>query len=213
LYENIHESLYLQNMSKQKANPKAKASFILASASARRRELLAELLNDYEMTVAEVDELASHPDGSTALVTENARLKARAVAEQFPGAWVLGADTIVVLGDEIFGKPADLDEAKAMLRRLSGKTHAVSTGLCLIRGDTGYEESRVDTSRVTFRELNDAVIEEYFAEVNPLDKAGAYAIQIRGELIVERFDGSRSNVIGLPLEMLRDWLRSLGLVV
>jgi len=200
-------------MSEQKANPKTRASFILASASARRRELLAELLNDYEMTVAEVDELTSHPDGPIVLVDENARLKARAIAEQFPEAWVLGADTIVSLGDEVFGKPTDLDEAKAMLRRLSGKTHAVSTGLCLIRGDADYEESRVDTSRVTFRELNDAVIEEYFAEVNPLDKAGAYAIQIRGELIVERFDGSRSNVIGLPLEMLRDWLRSLGLVV
>ena len=98
-----------------------------------------------------------------------------------------------------------------MLRILSGKTHEVSTGLCLVHLDDGYEETRVETSKVTFRELDDAVIEEYFAEVNPLDKAGAYAIQKRGELIVESFEGSRSNVIGLPLELLGEWLRSLGI--
>ncbi len=124
-------------MSEQKANPNA--TFILASASARRRELLAELLDDYEVTVAEVEELSSHPDGSHALVAANARSKALAVAEQRPEAWVLGADTIVALGDEVLGKPADLGEAKAMLRLLSGKTHEVSTGLCLVRVEAGYE--------------------------------------------------------------------------
>ncbi|MFP6900556.1 MAG: Maf family protein [Opitutales bacterium] len=198
-------------MSEQKANPKANPPFILASASARRRELLAELLHDYEVTVAEVEELSSHPDGPTSLVMENARLKARAIAEQRPEAWVLGADTIVTLGDEVFGKPADLVEATVMLRRLSGKTHEVRTGLCLVRLVGAYEETRVETSQVTFRELDDGIIDEYFAEVNPLDKAGGYAIQIRGELIVEDFEGSRSNVIGLPLELLREWLDSLGL--
>jgi septum formation protein len=198
-------------MSEQKANPNA--TFILASASARRRELLAELLDDYEVTVAEVEELSSHPDGSHALVAANARSKALAVAEQRPEAWVLGADTIVALGDEVLGKPADLGEAKAMLRLLSGKTHEVSTGLCLVRVEAGYEETRVETSQVTFRELDDATIAEYFAEVNPLDKAGAYAIQIRGELIVKNFSGSRSNVIGLPLEMLGEWLRELATFV
>ncbi len=194
-------------MSEQKANPNA--TFILASGSARRRELLADLLDDYEVIIAEVEELPSHPDGSLVLVAANARLKARAVAEQRPEAWVLGADTIVALGDEVLGKPADLGEAKRMLKLLSGKTHEVSTGLCLVRVETGYEETRVETSRVTFRELDDETITEYFAEVNPLDKAGGYAIQIRGELIVDRFEGSRSNVIGLPMEMLGDWFREL----
>ena len=198
-------------MSEQKANPKAPTSFILASASARRRELLIELLDDYEVTVADVEELSSHPDGSTALVMVNARLKALAIARQQPGAWVLGADTLVALGNEVLGKPCDLEEAFAMLRILSGKTHEVSTGLCLVHLDDGYEETRVETSKVTFRELDDAVIEEYFAEVNPLDKAGAYAIQKRGELIVESFEGSRSNVIGLPLELLGQWFRDLGI--
>ena len=195
-------------MSEQKANPNV--TFILASASARRRELLMELLDDYEVTVAEVEELSSHPDGSHALVAANARSKALAVAERRPEAWVLGADTIVALGDEVLGKPADLGEAEAMLRLLSGKTHEVSTGLCLVHLEAGYEETRVETSQVTFRELDDETITEYFAEVNPLDKAGAYAIQIRGELIVESFEGSRSNVIGLPLEMLGEWFRELG---
>ena len=86
------------------------------------------------------------------------------------------------------------------------------TGLCLVHQDSGYEEARVETSKVTFRKLDDTTIEAYFAEVNPLDKAGAYAIQIRGDLIIERFKGSRSNVIGLPLEMLGVWLREIGAV-
>ncbi|MFP6900318.1 MAG: Maf family protein [Opitutales bacterium] len=196
-------------MSEQKANPNA--TFILASGSARRRELLADLLDDYEVTIAEIEELSSHPDGPIALVEANARSKARVVAEQRPETWVLGADTIVSLGHEVLGKPAGLGEAKAMLRLLSGKIHEVSTGLCLVRVETGYEETRVATSQVTFLELDDATIDEYFAEVDPLDKAGAYAIQIRGDLIVERFEGSRSNVIGLPLEMLGEWFRELGL--
>ena len=200
-------------MSERKANSKATEPFILASASARRRELLTELLDDFEVTVAEVEELPSHPGGSSSLVAANARLKARFVAAKRPVSWVLGADTIVTLGDEVLGKPADLDEAISMLNFLSGKTHEVSTGLSLVHLANGYEETRVETSKVTFRSLDDATIAEYFAEVDPLDKAGGYAIQIRGELIVAGFEGSRSNVVGLPLEMLGEWLRSLELAV
>ena len=200
-------------MSKRKANPKASPPFILASASARRRELLVELLDDYQVTVAEVEELSSHPEGPIGLVEANARLKAQAVSSDNRDAWVLGADTIVALGDQVFGKPVDAGDAVAMLRRLSGKTHEVSTGLCLIRASAGFEETRVATSEVTFHELNDSVIREYLDAVNPLDKAGGYAIQTRGEMIVERYTGSRSNVIGLPLEMLGEWLRALELIV
>jgi septum formation protein len=200
-------------VNEEKANPKAQTPFILASASARRRELLVELLDDYQVTIAEVEELSSHPGGPLGLVEANARLKAQAVSLENQDAWVLGADTLVALGDEVFGKPVDMDDAFAMLRRLSGQTHRVSTGLCLIRSSAGFEETRVATSEVTFRELNDSVIREYLNAVNPLDKAGGYAIQTRGEMIVERFAGSRSNVIGLPLELLGDWLRDLGLIV
>lgn len=203
-------------MSEEKANPKQRegagggASFTLASGSPRRRELLAELLDDYEVLPTDAEELEAHPGGPLALVMENARLKARAVAELRPESWVLGADTLVALGDETFGKPADAEEAAVMLRRLSGKTHEVSTGLCLTRKAAGYEEARVTTSRVTFKELDAGTIAAYFGEVNPLDKAGAYAIQTRPDLIVESFVGSRSNVIGLPLEDLGAWLAEVG---
>lgn len=198
-------------MMEQKANPKADQPFILASGSARRRELLADLLDAYEVIVAEVDELAFHPHGPDALVEKNARIKALHIAAKRPRSWVLGADTIVSFESEVLGKPVDLDEAFSMLQFLSGKTHQVYTGLCLAHLANDYEETRVETSQVTFRELDEAIITEYFAAVNPLDKAGGYAIQIRGELIVEKFEGSRSNVIGLPLEMLGAWLRELGL--
>ena len=96
-----------------------------------------------------------------------------------------------------------------MLRLLSGRTHSVRTGICLAHKDSAYEEARVETSKVTFRMITDATIDAYFAEVDPLDKAGAYAIQTRPDLIIDRFSGSRSNVIGLPLEMLADWLREV----
>jgi septum formation protein len=99
-----------------------------------------------------------------------------------------------------------------MLRLLSGQTHEVSTGLCLINRGQNYEESRVESSRVTFKPINDEIIEKYFLEVNPLDKAGGYAIQTRSDLIIERFEGSHSNVIGLPLEMLSQWFRKLGII-
>jgi septum formation protein len=199
-------------MSDQKANPKEYASFILASGSPRRHELLVDLVQAFDVITTETEELVSHNDGPAALVMENARRKAQPVAELHTGAWVLGADTIVSIGDEILGKPADLDEAASMLRLLSGKTHSVRTGLCLARKDSAYEGTRVETSKVTFRSLTDATIDAYFAEVDPLDKAGAYAIQTRSDLIIDRFSGSRSNVIGLPLEMLGDWLREVGIL-
>ena len=99
-----------------------------------------------------------------------------------------------------------------MLQFLSGQTHQVSTGLCLINKTLDYEETRVETSQVTFKEINDSTITEYFKEVNPLDKAGGYAIQIRPDLIVEKFEGSRSNVIGLPLGLLEVWLREIDII-
>jgi septum formation protein len=98
-----------------------------------------------------------------------------------------------------------------MLRVLSGETHTVSTGLCLINVEKEYEVSKVDSSRVTFKKLTDPVIDQYFSEVNPLDKAGAYAIQTRPDLIIQKFEGSRTNVIGLPVELLAGWLEDLGI--
>ena len=170
---------------------------------------MAELLTDFRVVVSDAEEMESHPDGPLSLVQENATLKARSVANLHPENWVLGADTLVALGETVLGKPKDMKEAYSMLRLLSGQTHEVSTGLCLTNRGQNYEKSLVESSRVTFKHINDEILEKYFQEVNPLDKAGGYAIQTRSDLIVEKFEGSYSNVIGLPLELLGAWLKEL----
>ena len=195
----------------QKANKKDGPSFILGSGSPRRRELLGEIVNDFTVVISDSEEMESHPGGPLLLVQENARLKAKAVAQLHPRSWVLGADTLVALGETVLGKPKDMKEAYSMLRLLSGQTHEVSTGLCLINRGQNYEKSLVESSRVTFKSVNDEILEKYFQEVNPLDKAGGYAIQTRSDLIVENFEGSYSNVIGLPLEILATWLKELNI--
>ena len=196
----------------EKANKKGSFPFILGSGSPRRRELLGQIMSDYSVEVSDAEEIFSHPEGTLALVMENARIKASSVVQSNLQHWVLGADTLVVLEERVLGKPKSIGEATEMLQFLSGQTHQVSTGLCLINRTLDYEETRVATSQVTFKEINDSTIEEYFNEVNPLDKAGGYAIQIRHDLIVEKFEGSRSNVIGLPLRLLEGWLREIGII-
>ena len=200
----------MQDLEK-KANPNAEECFILASASPRRKELLGELIDSFEVLPSNAEEIRTHPDGPLALVQENARLKGAAVARKYPDHWVLGADTLVWIDDEVLGKPKDMEEARTMLRGLAGHTHSVSTGLCLSRLCSEYEETKVETSEVTFRAFDDSVIEAYFGEVDPLDKAGGYAIQTRPDLIIDDFTGSHSNVIGLPLELLGSWLTELGI--
>ena len=196
----------------KKATQKPNYSFVLASGSPRRKELLARLLEDFIVETSAVSELKVHPDGSIPLAMENARLKASAVSQRYPDKWVLGADTLVVLGDDSLGKPIDLVEAKSMLTRLSGKTHSVLTGVCLVNRSQEIEKCKVVSSLVSFKVLDDSTIEEYFQVVNPLDKAGAYALQTRADLIVCSFEGSRSNVIGLPMELLRTWFDQLDIV-
>ena len=196
----------------EKANKKGSFPFILGSGSPRRRELLGQIMSDYSVEVSDAEEIFSHPEGTLALVMENARIKASSVAQSNLQHWVLGADTLVALEERVLGKPKSIGEATDMLQFLSGQTHQVSTGLCLINRTLDYEETRVETSQVTFKEINDSTIEEYFNEVNPLDKAGGYAIQTRPDLIVEKFEGSRSNVIGLPLGLLEGWLREIGII-
>ena len=135
-----------------------------------------------------------------------ARGKAREVASRFPGATVLGADTVVSLDGEILGKPKSKEDAKRMLGMLSGRAHAVYTGVCIVRGDR--EVSKVVTSRVIFRGLSDELIERYVASGLPLDKAGAYGIQ-DGYPLVDRYEGSYTNIIGLPVETVREMLAEL----
>jgi septum formation protein len=183
---------------------------LLASASPRRREILAALGYVFTVVPAAVEE--SEPAAATdprALVQHNAALKAEWVAARFPEAVVLGADTTVFLDGEVFHKPVDLDDARRMLRRLSGRTHSVFTGLA-VRGRNLALDDGVET-RVTFRPLDDALIDRYFAVCHPLDKAGAYGIQDGGELIVARREGSLSNVVGLPRSATKQLLTRAGL--
>jgi septum formation protein len=196
----------------EKANKKGSFPFILGSGSPRRRELLGQIMSDYSVEVSDAEEIFSHPKGTLALVMENARIKASSVAQSNLQHWVLGADTLVALEERVLGKPKSIGEATEMLQFLSGQTHQVSTGLCLINRTLDYEETRVETSQVTFKEINDSTIAEYFKEVNPLDKAGSYAIQTRPDLIIKKFEGSHSNVIGLPLELLEGWLRGKDII-
>ncbi len=160
------------------------------------------------VAVAELDAVTAPHLNAVQLAEANALLKACAAARQ--GRCVLGADTVVALNGRIFGKPATLAEAREFLRALGGVTHEAITGCALI-GPDGAETIFHETTRVTFRALSDETIDCYLAEVPVLDKAGAYGLQERGELIVERVEGSRANVIGLPVERLIPLLRERGL--
>jgi septum formation protein len=139
--------------------------------------------------------------------------KARAVAARHPAAVVLGADTIVVVDDDALGKPAGPDEAAAMLRRLRGRAHEVLTGVSLVEPAAGREATDTVTSRVTMKSYGDAEIAAYVASGEPLDKAGAYAIQGAGGALVAGYDGSWSNIVGLPLETTAALLRDFGIRV
>ena len=187
---------------------------ILASGSPRRRQLLKAAGIRFSWQTADVDE-ASRPGESAAVWGPRlAASKARQVAAACPGRLVLGADTAVVLGGVIYGKPVDMADARAMLQALSGRSHQVLTGVCLVRQlpERG-EVSRnwVCTTRVTFRTLTADDIEAYFRLVDPLDKAGAYGIQEHGDMIVAQVDGLLSNVIGLPVEELFSGTRASGM--
>jgi septum formation protein len=173
---------------------------ILASASPRRRELLAQLGIPFEVVVADVSE---HEDPGTdprAMVAHNAALKADWVADRHPEAVVLGADTTVFLDGTVINKPRDLDEARSMLRRLSGREHTVFTGIAVRRLSTGLRIDHGVSSLVEFKAFGDEVIENYIRLVNTLDKAGAYSIQDQTDMIVAGYRGSFSNIMGLPME-------------
>jgi septum formation protein len=136
----------------------------------------------------------------------NAHRKARAVAKKIPDALVLGADTLVFLDGEIMGKPRDAADARRMLTRLQGRTHRVVTGVSLIHLREHRERLFAEATEVTFRPLSAGQIGDYLSKINPLDKAGAYAVQEHGDAIIAAISGSRSNVVGLPLEKVADEL-------
>ncbi len=185
------------------------AGFILASQSPRRHELLKNLIPEFEVLAPDVQELGDHAEGSVALVLENARMKAEAVSKGHPDHWVLGADTIVTLGNTVLGKPNNLDHAMEMLLSLSDQTHAVHTGICLVNASTNYFLNEVVSSHVTFKRLDPSMILEYFQFIDPLDKAGAYGIQTKPEMIIDSYQGSLTNIIGLPLERMNELISSI----
>lgn len=197
--------------SSQKANQNPSRSFILASGSPRRKQLLKKIIPDFKVISSDADELKSHSGGPLTLVQENAKKKAIPVAANNPSCWVLGADTLVFYQKEILGKPKDLDEAVEMLSFLSGKTHEVATGVSLQCNEINIVKTFSETSSVTFKPISKKEIRLYFKEVNPLDKAGAYAIQTNADMIIDRFVGSYSNVVGLPLESLGKVLKELSI--
>jgi septum formation protein len=189
---------------------------ILASGSPRRRELLGGMGVEFEVVAADVEEMMEPGSvGPMGLAMHNAQIKALAVEKMRPGRWILGADTIIVLGARILGKPATLAVAREYLSALSGRGHEVITGCCLI-GPAGTGAARRETffgrSRVVFRELSDEVIARYLAEVPVLDKAGAYALQQHGDWLAERVEGSRTNILGLPTELVQKVLRRRGVL-
>lgn len=186
-------------------------SLILASGSPRRREFLAEWGVPFEVEVAQVVEHEDPGMDPVEMVRHNAGLKAGWVAARRTGRWVLGADTTVFVDGVVLNKPADGAEARAMLRRLAGRAHTVYTGLALHQAALGVKDEDGEATEVVFRAFGEEVIEAYLARVNTLDKAGGYAIQEHGEMLVEGWRGSRSNVIGLPREGLERLLTRRGL--
>ncbi len=187
---------------------------VLASASPRRREILALTGVSFGIDPAEVDERILPGEAPRAHVERLALAKAEAVAPRWPRSVILGCDTVVVLdGGNILGKPQDGPDAARMLRLLSGKEHAVLSGVAVLRPATGARQVVTVETRVRFKPLTEGEIAWYVESGEPMDKAGAYAIQGRGGIFVEGIVGPPSNVVGLPLMMTTLLLRGVGLAV
>jgi septum formation protein len=190
--------------------PAASQRLVLASRSPRRRDIMVRLGFDFEVDPATHD-LEDDIDGidSFALAEELARRKCAQVADRRRDDLVVGADTVVILEDDILEKPRDDDEATEFLRRLSGATHTVISGVALMRRRDGVDLSGSERTRVTFRELDDDEIAAYVATGEGRDKAGSYAAQGLGAVLIRKFDGCYYNVVGLPVALLIDLLKKV----
>lgn len=177
----------------------------LASQSPRRQELLKRCKPDFLVEFLPTREIDTAAD-LRSVPRVNASIKAAAVAKRHRKDFVLGADTLIISGNRVMGKPADLDEAAAFLRELSGRTHEVITAMALICLRRSIHLVWSETSQVTFRELTEEDIAGYLAKVDVLDKAGAYAIQEHGDMLISSYTGELENIIGLPLVKLREHL-------
>jgi septum formation protein len=189
----------------------AKPVLILASSSPRRQELLREAGIAFECYPAHIAEERRPGEAPVAYACRLAREKAEAVAQRFPGRQVLGADTIVVVDDQVLEKPRDPDDAARMLRLLSGRGHQVTTAVSLI-SPSGGSGTRSSTTDVYFREITNEEILSYVRSGEPMDKAGAYAIQGGAGPWVQRIQGEYSTVVGLPLPLVTELLRAAGAI-
>ena len=192
--------------------PSFAKKLILASRSPRRMELLRSLGVDFEVKPSKVEEITDPEQSPEQNATNIARDKALWVARQNSGRYVLGADTMVVLGQEIIGQPKDEEDACRILSKLTGKQHQVITGVVLITPKAEEYETAV-VSMVSINSVSENEIRSYVATGEPLDKAGAYAIQGEGSFLVESWEGSWSNIVGLPLEALTELFHQAGFPV
>lgn len=182
---------------------------ILASASPRRQELLQLLGLPFTVVPSDVSEEMEVENGDFAAYAEALALrKTEAVARRYEGHLVIGADTIVVHEGKVYPKPTDHEQAKTFLKTFSGKTHQVITGVCVAL--EGEFHGFFAETQVTFRTLDDRLLDAYIASGDPMDKAGAYGIQTAGALLVEKIEGDYYNVVGLPIAKLTEWLRGQG---
>lgn len=181
---------------------------ILGSGSPRRKELMSEAGYAFIVIKPEVEEIEDDAIPIRELTAMNARLKADAVASAHSESVIIAADTLVLLGETVFGKPRDRAEAKRMLSELNGRAHQVFTAVTLMRKSDGMISEFAVATDVIFKNLSEEEMAAYHAKIEPMDKAGAYAAQDFGELIIESFQGSMTNVIGLPMDELSAELRS-----
>jgi septum formation protein len=198
-----------------------KPELILASSSPRRQELLREIGIPFQIHAANINEDQMSGELPIDYALRLAREKAEAVAAKYPQSYVLGADTIVVLSGEVLGKPTDHADAARMLRLLSGHSHEVTTAVSLVSASTvspfnvaqgTLAQTRASTTKVYFREIAEAEIQQYVAGGEPMDKAGAYAIQGGASRWTDRIEGEFSNVVGLPLSLVTEMLKATGLM-
>jgi septum formation protein len=183
---------------------------ILASSSPRRREILETIGAKFHVATSQIDESVLPNEAPENYVVRLAREKARDVIRQFSTGFVIGADTTVVLNNQILGKPKDEADARSMLKQLADNWHEVMTGIAVIDASTSKEVFDLCRTRVRFTAMSDEEIEWYLRSGEPFDKAGAYAIQGLGSLFIEEIEGNYLNVVGLPITLLRRLVESVG---
>ncbi len=195
-----------------KIKPRNTEPVVLASGSPRRSRLLEQAGIAFDIILSRIDEYIDQTLHPAEAARNLAEAKAKQVAGKRPDAWIIGADSIVVIDDQILGKPKSRTEAKEMLRALSGRTHIVYTGYAIIHPKNTYCYSDVAETRVSFKRLSENEIDWYTATPEPYDKAGGYALQGTGAFMITMIEGSPTNVIGLPLCEVIDYLYRQGIL-